>query len=448
MEVITLEKLSFPELSIYRESNDYIIHNFQLNSWVVLNEKEYMIASELIFNKKSVGELIGVIEDKNLVKYVVNLLLLYKIGFRGELPQDYNDYFSNVNNSLEGMKPSVVYFVTTYKCNLNCIYCYAESSPQRSMDGDLTTEEALNMFDEIKELGAKTIVFTGGEAFLRKDIFELMEYVKSLNMKVNVITNGSLIQNKKKAERLSKVANLVTISLDSMNENEHDLNRGKGTWAKAKNAIDLLLESGCNIKINQTITKNNLFSSEQILKFTKRNKIQLKIIPTSSLGRGKNDELSQSLNQDERREFEKELYRLSEEDLENNNYSSIKQFEHRKHCGHGSGEFSIDSKGNVYLCKLMHEPNMLAGNIKVQELSKIYHQSPLFIEARKRTVYNLPECKKCTFKEFCGGGCRAIQASETGDINGTNYLECIYIRKSFRKQMWNYFKKSKKEVLI
>ncbi|MEK4077905.1 hypothetical protein MHI01_29160 [Paenibacillus sp. FSL M7-0656] len=82
-----MEKLSFPELSIYRESNDYIIHNFQLNSWVVLNEKEYMIASELIFNKKSVGELIGVIEDKNLVKYVVNLLLLYKIGFRGELPR-------------------------------------------------------------------------------------------------------------------------------------------------------------------------------------------------------------------------------------------------------------------------------------------------------------------------------------------------------------------------
>ncbi|CAM4381093.1 radical SAM/SPASM domain-containing protein [Saccharibacillus endophyticus] len=432
-----MQKISFPKLAVYKEKKDFIVHNFQLNSWVVFDEAEYEIVFKIIFQNCSEQDLIFEGYEKSKVVHILNLLLLYKIGYIEESSKEYKEYEEYRQENLEFEKPNTMYFITTYKCNLNCIYCYAESSPERSTCGDLNTEEAMDMFRSVQELGVKTVVFTGGEAFLRKDIFKLIEFVKSLKMRANVITNGSLIQNKSIANKLASLADLITISLDSMDATEHDLNRGKGTWEKAKKAIDLLLEEKANLKINQTITKNNLDASEKVFRFASLNNLQVKVISTSSLGRGKDFTFSQSLNRYERIKLDEELFDFNKQAA---NKSPIKQFEHKKHCGHGVGEFSIDSAGNIYLCKLLHEDKMLAGNIKKDNLKTVFYESDLFMKAKKRTVHNIAGCKNCTFKELCGGGCRAIQASNNKDLDQTDPHECFHIRKNFKKQMWNYFK--------
>ncbi|WP_172252195.1 radical SAM/SPASM domain-containing protein [Saccharibacillus deserti] len=432
-----MNKISFPKIAVYKEKQDYIVHNFQLNSWVVFGKSEYDIASKIIFQNRSEQELIVEGYEKDKIVYILNLLLLYKIGYIEKLPEEYKEYNSYKQKKIESEKPSTMYFVTTYKCNLNCIYCYAESSPTRSTCDDLNTEEAMRMFENVQELGVETIVFTGGEAFLRKDIFELIEFVRNLNMNANIITNGSLIQNKKVAGKLASLANLITISLDSMDAAKHDLNRGKGSWEKAKKAIDLLVEAKANLKINQTITKNNLNASEKVLKFANLNNLHVKVIATSSLGRGKDFAFSQSLNRYERIKLDEKLFDLNRKKA---NKLSIKQFEHKKHCGHGVGEFSIDSMGNIYLCKLLHDDKMVAGNIKNDDLKTVFYESDLFMNAKNRTVHNISGCKDCTFKEFCGGGCRAIQASQDGDLDQTDFHECFHIRKNFKTQMWSYFK--------
>ena len=61
--------------------------------------------------------------------------------------------------------PEAVYFVTTYKCNLSCIYCYADSSPERSMNGDMDTDEAKDMIRQIKELGTKQLFYRWGSFY-------------------------------------------------------------------------------------------------------------------------------------------------------------------------------------------------------------------------------------------------------------------------------------------
>ncbi|MDP5274604.1 radical SAM/SPASM domain-containing protein [Chengkuizengella axinellae] len=442
------KQLKFPKLAVYSENDDYIIHNYSLNSWVVLNPYQYEIAAKIIYDRKKPLELTNDYEQIE-VRKVLGKLLLYKIGYHGELPKEYAAYEKRVAQPIDAKPPKSVYFVTTYKCNLNCIYCYAESSPERSMEGDLTTQEAKEMIQQIKDLGAKIIVFTGGEAFLRKDLIELMSFGKQIGLKVNVITNGSFITNKEKAKKVAELTTLVTVSLDSLNKEEHEINRGKGSWLKAKNAIEFLLEAGCSLRINQQLTKHTLHSVDDMIDYASQNDIDLRVVPISGLGRGKIGDHELTFTQ--RKSIEDkllDLYDESEPDHESCQAAGVNQFEHKRSCGHGVGEFSIDSKGNVFPCKLMHHPMFHAGNIRNRELKTIWETSKVFKDSRKRTVHALPDCKSCTFKESCAGACRAIQWEDTGKVDGTNHNNCTFIRRNIRKQMWGYFRKNKRNEFV
>ncbi|MEX6703191.1 radical SAM protein [Peribacillus frigoritolerans] len=422
-------------IAVYSNKGDYIIHNFILNSWVVLNPEEYEVANDYLFNAVSQIELSekynGVVVNK-----ILNLIKLYKINSE----KNNEELISNFTDTAKKNIPSAVYFVTTYKCNLSCIYCYAESGPNRSMKEDLTTDEAKKVILDIKGLGTKTIVFTGGEAFLRKDLMQLIEYSNEVGLEVKMITNGSFITNVDIAKKLSSLTKLITISVDSLKEGQHDKNRGRGSWKKAMKAIQLLMEAGGKLKINQTITTNNLDSIDDMIQYTLKNNMNIVVVPASSLGRGKQN--AYELNYAQRLEFENTILRNRHDQGQ-----IAKQFSIQQHCGHGLSEFSVDSRGNVYPCKLMHDNSFYAGNIKEQSLSNIYYQSDSFQESRDRHVDNLPICKGCSFKYLCGGGCRAIQWSETSKITGTNTHECVFIKATFVNQMWRYFR-PKMEVTV
>lgn len=420
-------------IAVYSRKDDYIVHNFILNSWIVLNSKEYEVAAHILFGQVSYNEIFEKY-DTSIVNRIINLIKLYKIDSDTNSKEQISSFTNNAKKNI----PSIVYFVTTYTCNLSCVYCYAESGPNRTMKEDLTTDEAKKVIREIKDLGTKTVVFTGGEAFLRKDLFTLIEYSNEVGLEIKIITNGSFISNIDIAKKLSSLTELITISLDSLQENQHDKNRGRGSWKKATKAIKLLMEAGGKLKINQTITTNNLDSIDDMLQFTYKNDMKIVVVPASSLGRGKQNEYE--LDYAQRLDFENTILKNSHKQGQ-----IAKQFSIQQHCGHGLGEFSVDSRGNVYPCKLMHDNSFYAGNIKEESLSKIYYQSKSFQESRERHVDNIPICKGCSFKYLCGGGCRAIQWSETTKIDGTNTHECVFIKTAFIEQMWRYFK-SNKEV--
>ncbi len=67
-----------------------------------------------------------------------------------------------------------VHWEVTYRCNEKCSHCYLDVLPPGAkVPGELSTEEAKRVIDELAEMGVLTISFSGGEVFLRKDIFEL-----------------------------------------------------------------------------------------------------------------------------------------------------------------------------------------------------------------------------------------------------------------------------------
>ena len=437
------EAIKFERVGVYYESGDYIVHNVDLNSWVVFSPDDYRIAARMIYEGELPANLLKS-WPKSQVLSVFGKLLLYKIGYQGAKPEDYRAIEAMRDKSISDAPPGSVYFVTGDKCNLNCVYCYAESSPWRSTTDDLSTTEAIEMIDQISDLGVQTIVFTGGEALLRKDILELMEHAKSLGLQVNLITNGLLL-NKHKVNRLRKICSLITISMDSLEKDEHEANRGKNTWLRVMNSIDLVLEAGISLRINQTIGKNNANAFDEMRKFAEARGITLNVVPITTIGRG--DEETQGLNAFEHRELSDKMLDAELEGIQEAGCQDVmlKQFSHNVQCGHGSGEFSIDGRGNIFPCKLMHKPSFQAGSIRETPLKEIWQNAEVLKQARRRTAYSLPDCVVCNFREACGGGCRASHWGTTDDPDGTDYSQCANIRRTIRKRMWMSFRLKNQE---
>ena len=103
--------------------------------------------------------------------------------------------------------PKKLWIYTNYDCNLRCTYCVAESSPTAARRA-LAPAIIQQLVDEAQALEFDQIYFTGGEPFLLKEIFDLLEY-SSQRVGTTVLTNAMLFRGK-------RLENLCAIQNDNL----------------------------------------------------------------------------------------------------------------------------------------------------------------------------------------------------------------------------------------
>jgi MoaA/NifB/PqqE/SkfB family radical SAM enzyme len=81
---------------------------------------------------------------------------------------------------------------TTGACNARCRYCNVDATGAPA-PRELNTKETLYLIDKVHSFGAKWFGIKGGEPILRKDIFEIVGYAKSLGLNVCLLTNGCFV---------------------------------------------------------------------------------------------------------------------------------------------------------------------------------------------------------------------------------------------------------------
>src|SRR5215212_7485161 len=96
-----------------------------------------------------------------------------------------------VAKSAAERRPIVVWNITR-TCNLKCVHCYTDSDAKRYPD-ELTTAQAKAVLDDLAAFKVPAVLFSGGEPLVRKDLFELAEYARSVGLHVVASTNGTLI---------------------------------------------------------------------------------------------------------------------------------------------------------------------------------------------------------------------------------------------------------------
>ena len=103
----------------------------------------------------------------------------------------------------------------------------------------------------------------------------------------------------------------------------------------------------------------------------------------------------------------------------------------RGHCGAGLSEVSIDPEGWVYPCRLLQKTDYRVGNVRERRLSAIFIDNPQLATFRRPFVDTLKPCTSCIIKYDCGGGCRGIHSSFSGDWAIAEPLFCAQLRRSF-----------------
>jgi MoaA/NifB/PqqE/SkfB family radical SAM enzyme len=179
-------------------------------------------------------------------------------------------------------------------CNLTCTHCFISCSPANhahEMMSKATVERFLN---EAIPLGVKEFYLTGGEPFLNRDIFDIVEMLLR-HGPVTVLTNGILILERE-AARLrvlsdgSEYSLDVRVSMEGWDASTNDPIRGAGTFERIVAGILRLHAAGLNPVITVSEALNDAGASvsrERFLIFLRDlglTRPRLKIMPLLRLG--------------------------------------------------------------------------------------------------------------------------------------------------------------------
>lgn len=180
-------------------------------------------------------------------------------------------------------KPQQITFDITDRCQMQCVTCNKwKITPSDVIAKELTTEEWKKVLSDLKNwLGEGFwFCFSGGEPFLRQDIFELADYAHSLGIKVASMSNAFSIQHLYDKIVDSPIESL-NISLNAINNPLiHDESRGRqGSYEKALDAIFELKKrrdekrSSLGINIATILFPENIEEAIPLVEFVTKNKI-------------------------------------------------------------------------------------------------------------------------------------------------------------------------------
>jgi len=137
--------------------------------------------------------------------------------------------------------PKEVNFQMTTRCPLRCIMCNIPRLPIRGRE--MSVEETKRLIDQVAEWGPKYISFVGGEALVRKeDTIELIKYASSKGLHTTIVSNAHFLDEKTCEKLLDAGLSRLALSLDGATKETHDYIRGEGNYEKVMKAMRYMLK--------------------------------------------------------------------------------------------------------------------------------------------------------------------------------------------------------------
>ena len=173
-----------------------------------------------------------------------------------DLARDIYTSFSYSDKLGKAKIPLRYFLELTYRCNLNCPYCYVGSERNKK---ELSTDDWKKVIDQLPFYSIATLV--GGEPLIRKDFIDILAYTsKKIMNKVHVVSNGILINDDIINAFIKYKLLLLSVSLDGYGPT-HDTNRGsEGIFDKIVSNLENLKSKKKNqmIDIKTIVLENNL----------------------------------------------------------------------------------------------------------------------------------------------------------------------------------------------
>ena len=319
----------------------------------------------------------------------------------------------------------------TERCNLTCTHCYQSGEAS----DELSLAEIRSVIREVADMlrewsAAYDVAFcssfniTGGEPFLRQDIFNVLEELAKQGFDAYLLSNGTLI-SRDKAEILAQMkVKGVQVSIEGP-EDIHDAIRGKESLRRSLSGIQNLLDAGMEVTLNTTLSEINAPYFMDVIALATSLGVQKvgfsRLVPSGS---GRNL-LQRMLSRDALEVLYKKIFSLDTGSLkivtgdpvasqfrrpadqdEGSSFPSVG-------CAAGVSGLTILPDGTVTPCRRLSIP---IGNVRTDSLREIWATSEVLTSLRDRSRYG-GRCGSCNKWSACRG-CRAI-AYEFSHAHGT-----------------------------
>lgn len=403
---------------IERESFHLFV-DFETPNWIVTDKRGSRIVNS-IKHGKTVRDItqdymndFGIDYTKACVETDMFLSDLKKSKFISSEPFTISNYAGREKYILLD-KLNELWIHTNNDCNLTCSHCLVDSSP--TADKGLQGDEIRKIIDSAIKIGTDRFYFTGGEPFMRKDIFDLIDYVCSVKgRELIILTNGTLFKDTvlENLKNQDKGLLKIQISLDGSTPEINDSVRGAGSFVKIVKGIKNVVKTGFVPTVTTAVTNHNINSVTEITKLLagmgvkthhllwahKRGRISNngadffvpidKLATVAKNAKSAGDEIGVTIDNLDSYRFRANSNKGTRYDLGNACYDSL----------------CVYSNGDVYPSAAFagHE-KLKCGNISENSLEEIWKNSPVTKAFRSATLLNKEDCSKCHFKFICGGG--------------------------------------------
>jgi radical SAM protein with 4Fe4S-binding SPASM domain len=309
----------------------------------------------------------------------------------------------------------------TERCNLRCAHCYQTGGKTDEMSLPEIKEVIeefsgmLKSWEEAYDISlSPSLNITGGEPFLRQDIFEVLAEIRGRGIDIYVLTNGILI-NRESAERLSRLGvRGVQVSIEGPEE-VHELIRGRGSFQASLRGIRNLLDAGLKVTINATLSDINagrFIDMVELASFLGVQRIGFSRLVPSGRGMGL---LNKMIGKEKIRGIYETIFSLHPDGLEivtgdpvasqmsvtsdNADSGEIPT----GGCAAGVSGLTILPDGTITPCRRLFIP---IGNVRKDRLREVWATSGVLESLRDRSKYR-GKCGACSRWALCRG-CRAI----------------------------------------
>lgn len=144
----------------------------------------------------------------------------------------------------------------TNRCNLKCLHCGVWGGERRYQD--LSSADFFARLPELLSLGLRAVTLSGGEPFLRRDLFEIVAGLKAAALKVAIVTNGHYMQ-RYAAQIRAAGFDSISISLDGLRDSHNRMRVSSDSYEQVIEAIRLARAYGIPIvNVNTSVSPDNL----------------------------------------------------------------------------------------------------------------------------------------------------------------------------------------------
>jgi AdoMet-dependent heme synthase len=340
-----------------------------------------------------------------------------------------------ITRTVRKHRPLSVHFDLTYRCNERCVHCYLDHDDH----GEMTTAECLSVLEQLACAGTLFLTFSGGEVFLRPDLYEILAAARRLHFDVSLKTNALLVTAERAARLYGLGVRRVQISVYSDNPAVHDaITKVPGSLQRTLAAIPLLIEQGLQVKLACPLMQQNLLAYRGVMELAEKLGIpyvvDLTITPmmdgtggplahrvsVSALLPVLQDPSLHPCNPQPKSQTDGSAANprtavgsVVSSGMGSSAYEDLP-------CSAGHNSCYISPYGDVFPCVQLPQA---AGNLRREKFIDIWYHAPQLERLRAIRESHLPICSKCAIRSYCER-CPGLALLEGGDLLGAYDRAC------------------------